>query len=116
MEQHGDHKGEVLVCEPNRKLVYTWQQADTPERTDRAIFLNLQLGAALLVAEDYADPAVGAAFQRAQQLAEQANALPPLLTALAGLHGYHAARAQLTDSARRFDRSRFFAASPLASV
>ena len=35
-----------------------------------------------------------------QQLAEQANALPPLLTALAGLHGYHAARAQLTDSAR----------------
>ncbi|HWC60433.1 MAG TPA: SRPBCC family protein [Verrucomicrobiae bacterium] len=31
MEQHGDHKGEVLVCEPNRKLVYTWQQNDTPE-------------------------------------------------------------------------------------
>ena len=23
MEQHGEHKGEVLVCEPNRKLVYT---------------------------------------------------------------------------------------------
>jgi uncharacterized protein YndB with AHSA1/START domain len=31
MEQHGDHKGEVLECVPNRKLVYTWQQADTPE-------------------------------------------------------------------------------------
>jgi uncharacterized protein YndB with AHSA1/START domain len=31
MEQHGDHTGEVLVCEPNRKLVYTWQQDDTPE-------------------------------------------------------------------------------------
>jgi AAA ATPase domain len=82
-----------------RALELVSQQADTPERTDRAIFLNLQLGAALLVAEDYADPAVGAAFQRAQQLAEQANALPPLLTALAGLHGYHAARAQLTDAA-----------------
>jgi len=31
MEQHGDHKGEVLECVPNRKLVYTWQQNDTPE-------------------------------------------------------------------------------------
>ena len=31
MEQHGDHAGEVLVCEPGRKLVYTWQQNDTPE-------------------------------------------------------------------------------------
>jgi uncharacterized protein YndB with AHSA1/START domain len=31
MEQLGDHKGEVLVCEPNRKLVYTWQQNDPPE-------------------------------------------------------------------------------------
>src|SRR5262245_32918981 len=77
---------------------------DTPERTDRLIFLNLQLGASLLVAEDYADSAVGAAFQRAQQLAEQANALPPLLTALAGLHTYYAARAQLTDAARNVPR------------
>jgi uncharacterized protein YndB with AHSA1/START domain len=31
MEQHGEHKGKVLVCEPNRKLVYTWQQNDPPE-------------------------------------------------------------------------------------
>ncbi len=30
MEQLGDHAGEVLVCEPGRKLVYTWQQKDTP--------------------------------------------------------------------------------------
>src|SRR5262249_28425605 len=75
-------------------------QPDTAERTDRMIFLNLQLGASLLVVEDYADPAVEAVFQRVQQLAEQANALPPLLTALAGLHGYHAARAQLADAAR----------------
>jgi len=72
----------------------------TPERTDRSIFLNLQLGAALLVAEDYADPAVEPAFLRAQELCEQVNALPPLLAALAGLHCYHAARAQLTDAAR----------------
>lgn len=27
----GDHAGEVLECEPGRKLVYTWKQADTPE-------------------------------------------------------------------------------------
>ena len=31
MEQHGDHAGEVLVCEPYRKLTYTWNPKDTPE-------------------------------------------------------------------------------------
>jgi len=31
MEDQGDHAGEVLVCEPYRKLVYTWQQNDEPE-------------------------------------------------------------------------------------
>lgn len=27
----GDHAGEVLECEPGRKLVYTWGMKDTPE-------------------------------------------------------------------------------------
>ena len=31
MERHGDHAGDVLVCEPNRRLVYTWNQKDKPE-------------------------------------------------------------------------------------
>lgn len=31
MEAHGDHAGEVLVCEPYRKLVYTWNPRDKPE-------------------------------------------------------------------------------------
>jgi uncharacterized protein YndB with AHSA1/START domain len=31
MEQHGDHAGEVLECEPLRKLAYTWNQKDKPE-------------------------------------------------------------------------------------
>jgi len=31
MEQHGDHAGEVLECDPPRKLVYTWNMKDTPE-------------------------------------------------------------------------------------
>jgi uncharacterized protein YndB with AHSA1/START domain len=31
MEFAGDHAGEVRECEPERKLVYTWQQADSPE-------------------------------------------------------------------------------------
>jgi uncharacterized protein YndB with AHSA1/START domain len=31
MEEHGDHAGEVLTCEPGRKLVYTWKQKDKPE-------------------------------------------------------------------------------------
>ena len=30
-ENCGDHTGEVLVCEPRRKLVYTWNSKDTPE-------------------------------------------------------------------------------------
>jgi len=31
MENVGDHAGKVLVCEPYRKLVYTWNPKDTPE-------------------------------------------------------------------------------------
>ena len=31
MEHLGDHAGEVLVCEPPRKLVYTWNPIDKPE-------------------------------------------------------------------------------------
>lgn len=31
MEQVGDHVGEVLECEPLRKLVYTWNPKDLPE-------------------------------------------------------------------------------------
>ncbi|HKI69343.1 MAG TPA: SRPBCC family protein [Verrucomicrobiae bacterium] len=31
MEEHGDHVGKVLVCEPGRKLVYTWKPKDKPE-------------------------------------------------------------------------------------
>ncbi len=31
MEFAGDHAGEVVECEPCRKLVYTWKQADKPE-------------------------------------------------------------------------------------
>ncbi|HTR40771.1 MAG TPA: SRPBCC family protein [Pseudomonadales bacterium] len=27
----GDHEGKVLECEPNRKLVYTWNQNDQPD-------------------------------------------------------------------------------------
>ncbi len=35
MQEHGscgqDHEGKVLVCEPCRKLVYTWNPKDKPE-------------------------------------------------------------------------------------
>ncbi|HVR86672.1 MAG TPA: SRPBCC family protein [Planctomycetota bacterium] len=31
MEQHGEHAGEVLECDPPRKLSYTWNMKDTPE-------------------------------------------------------------------------------------
>ena len=31
LERYGDHAGEVLLCEPFRKLVYTWNPKDRPE-------------------------------------------------------------------------------------
>ena len=31
LERYGDHAGKVLVCEPLRKLVYTWNPKDKPE-------------------------------------------------------------------------------------
>lgn len=31
IERLGDHAGKVLACEPNRKLVYTWNPKDKPE-------------------------------------------------------------------------------------
>jgi len=35
MEKHGDHAGEILECDPPRKLVYTWNQQDSPELASR---------------------------------------------------------------------------------
>jgi uncharacterized protein YndB with AHSA1/START domain len=35
MEEHGDHAGRVLACEPFRKLVYTWNPKDRPELAKR---------------------------------------------------------------------------------
>jgi DNA-binding winged helix-turn-helix (wHTH) protein/tetratricopeptide (TPR) repeat protein len=96
--RRGAHREAIATI--RRALEMVALLPDTPERTDRMLFLNLRLGALQLVAEDYADPAVEATFQRCRQLAEQAQALPPLLSSLAGLHTCYAARAQLADSAR----------------
>src|SRR4029077_15043786 len=79
--RRGAHR--EAIASLRRALEMTALLPDTPSRTDRLLFLNLRLGASLLVAEDYADPAVEAAFLRCRQLAEQAGALPPLLSALA---------------------------------
>lgn len=37
MEQYGDHAGDILECEPHRKLVYTWnmQTKESPEVTKK---------------------------------------------------------------------------------
>jgi len=35
MEEHGEHAGTVLACEPGRKLVYTWNPKDKPELAAR---------------------------------------------------------------------------------
>ena len=96
--QRGAHREAVATV--LRALEMVALLPDTRERTDQILFLNLRLGALQLVAEDYADPAVEATFQRCRQLAEQVEALPPLLSALAGLHTCYAARAQLADAAR----------------
>jgi len=94
----GAHREAIVTLRHALEMVRAFP--DTPERTDRLIFLNLRLGASLLVAEDYADHEVKATFQRCAELAERTEALPPLLTALAGLHAYYAARAELGDALR----------------
>ncbi len=94
--QRGAHREAIAAI--RRALEVLALLPDTAERTDRMLFLNLRLGASLLVAEDYADPAVQAVFQTCRQLAEEAQALPPLLTAIGGLHACYAARAQLAES------------------
>jgi DNA-binding winged helix-turn-helix (wHTH) protein len=94
----GAHREAITTLRRALDMVRTFP--DTPERVDRLIYLDLRLGASLLVGEDYADPAVKLTFQRCAELAERAKALPPLLTALAGLHAYHAARAELGDALR----------------
>src|SRR5262245_15715877 len=96
--RRGAHREAIATL--HRALEMTALLPDMSERTDRLIFLNLRLGASLLVAEDYADPAVEAAFARCRELAEQAGALPPLLSALAGLHVCYSARARLADTSR----------------
>ncbi len=96
--RRGAHREAIATV--RRALEMVALLPDKPERTDRMLFLNLRLGALQLVAEDYADPAVEVTFQRCRQLAEQAEALPPLLSSLAGLHTCYAARAQLADAAR----------------
>ncbi|HKX16432.1 MAG TPA: SRPBCC family protein [bacterium] len=40
MEQFGDHAGEVLECEPFRKLVYTWNPIDLPEVASKRTSLS----------------------------------------------------------------------------
>ncbi|HEY2386976.1 MAG TPA: AAA family ATPase [Candidatus Binatia bacterium] len=94
----GAHREAITTLRRALEMVRSFP--DTPERVDRLIYLDLRLGASLLVGEDYADHAVKATFQRCAELAERAKALPPLLTALAGLHAYHAARAELGDALR----------------
>ena len=95
--RRGAHREAIATI--RRALEMVALLPDTPERTDRMLFLNLRLGALQLVAEDYADPAVEATFQRCRQLAEETEALPPLLSSLAGLHTCYAARAQLAGAA-----------------
>lgn len=95
--RRGAHREAIATV--GRALEMVALLPDKRERTDRMLSLNLRLGALQLVAEDYADPAVEETFQRCRQLAEQAEALPPLLSSLAGLHTCYAARAQLADAA-----------------
>src|SRR5262249_21902546 len=96
--RRGAHREAIAAV--RRALAVATLLPDTPERTDRILHLNLRLGASLLVAEDYANPAVDAAFEKCRQLAEQTQALPPLFAALAGLHACHVGCARLADSSR----------------
>jgi len=46
MEEHGDHPGQVLECEPNRKLVYTWNhrcESETEKKRDSLSRVTFEL-------------------------------------------------------------------------
>ncbi|HJQ82533.1 MAG TPA: hypothetical protein VKA21_00540, partial [Candidatus Binatia bacterium] len=111
----GAHREAIATL--RRALAVTDLLPGSTERVDRRLYLGLRLGASLLVAEDYADPEVERTFRTCRDLAERADALPPLLTALAGLHAYHSARARLDDAAAIVPRMLELAARlPLAEA
>jgi tetratricopeptide (TPR) repeat protein len=69
--------------------------ADTPERLQQEIGLQIGLGLALVATKGYAAAEVERSYSRAVELCRQADATPQLVWALWGLQGYYFVRGEL---------------------
>jgi predicted ATPase len=69
---------------------------ETPERTRRALALNLALGTSLTATHGSAAPETGAAFRRAHALSQQGGDPEQAFAALRGLALFHILRGELT--------------------
>jgi predicted ATPase len=68
--------------------------ADTSERTQQELALQIALGAPLRVTKGFAAPEVERVYARARELCQQIGETPQLFSALRGLCGFHMARAE----------------------
>jgi predicted ATPase len=69
--------------------------ADSPERTQRELALQLTLGELLMAAQGMASADAGEAHIRAHALCQQAGETPQLFRVLSGLFVFHNAQARL---------------------
>jgi class 3 adenylate cyclase/predicted ATPase len=71
---------------------------ETRERAQQELLLQLALGEALIVTQDFAAPEAERAYGRARDLCEQVGEAPQLFRALLGLHQVRVARAEIDES------------------
>ena len=69
--------------------------ADSPERTQRELALQLTLGELLMAAQGMASPHAGEAYTRAYALCQQVGETRQLFRVLSGLFVFHSAQARL---------------------
>ena len=67
---------------------------DTAARAPQELSLRLVLGHALMATRGYAAPEVGHTYARARALCHQVGDTPELVSALYGIYGFHATRAE----------------------
>jgi DNA-binding winged helix-turn-helix (wHTH) protein/predicted ATPase len=78
-----------------RGLELIGKLAETPERIDQELSLQLTLGSPLIATEGYAAPEVGRTYTRARELCEQLGETPEISQILWGLWSFHTLRAEL---------------------
>ena len=68
------------------------------ERLQKELLMQITLGVPLTATKGYADPEVGAVFERARVLSQQIGETPELFMVLFGLWGFHIARGKFHEA------------------